>query len=128
MQLKIVNEHYHNAGFQEIEEIQVQYAQGKLTFAVDKSLAVAVANSKNMPGNYRAAMRFWFFVQMACMIGAIIAFFVIHWIAGVGLFITGLIIRSANNKSAGQNVIEVAKEDRVFLKYALATGLIEVRK
>lgn len=128
MQPKIVNEQYHNASFQEIEEIQEQYVQGKLTFAVDKSLAVAVASSKNMPGNYRVAMKFWFFIQVLCMIGAIIAFFVIHWIAGIGLFLTGLIIRSANNKSAGQNVIEVAKEDRVFLKYALAIGLIEVRK
>jgi hypothetical protein len=128
MQPKIVNEHYHNASFQEIEDIQAQYVQGKVTFAVDKKLAVVVANSKSMPGNYRAAMKFWFFVQMACMIGAIIAFFVVHWIAGVGLFLTGLVIRSANNKSAGQNVIEVAKENRVFLKYALAIGLIEVRK
>lgn len=128
MQSKIVNEHFHNASFQEIDEIKEKYAQGKLTFAVDKKLAVSVANSKSMPGNYRAAMKFWFLIQLACFIGAVIVFFTVHWIAGIGLFLTGLFVRSANNKSAAQNIIEVAKEDRVFLKYALAIGLIEIRE
>jgi hypothetical protein len=128
MQQRIVNEHFHNASFQEIDDIKDKYVQGKLTFAVDKKLAVSVANSKNMPGNYRAAMKFWFLIQLACFIGALIVFFTVHWIAGIGLFLTGLMIRSANNKSAGQHVIEVAKDDRVFLKYALAIGLIEIRE
>lgn len=128
MQPKIVNEHFHNASFQEIDAIKEKYAQGKLTFAVDKKLAVSVANSKSMPGNYRAAMKFWFLVQLACFIGAIIVFFTVHWIAGIGLFLMGLVVRSANNKSAAQNVIEVSKQDRVFLKYALAIGLIEIRE
>lgn len=128
MQPRIVNEHFHSASFQEIDDIKDKYVQGKLTFAVDKKLAVSVANSKNMPGNYRAAMKFWFLIQLACFIGAIIVFFTIHWIAGIGLFLAGLMVRSANNKSAGQHIIEVAKKDRVFLKYALAIGLIEIRE
>lgn len=128
MQAKIVNQQYFHATSEEIEQIRNDYIEGKVSFAVNKKQATSKATIDALPSNYRSAFRFWVIIQYLCVVGAIIAFFVVHWIAGIGIFITAFVINSANDKSAAQHAIEVAKDDIVFLRFALVSGLFEIKK
>lgn len=128
MQPKIVNQQYFHAKSEEIEQIRNDYIEGKVSFAVNKKQATSKATIDALPSNYRSAFRFWVIIQYLCVVGAIIAFFVVHWIAGIGIFITAFLINSANDKSAAQHAIEVAKDDIVFLRFALVSGLFEIKK
>jgi len=128
IQPNIVNQQYFRATSEEIEKIRNDYIEGKVSFTVNKKLSTSKATIEALPSNYRSAFRFWVIVQYLCVVGAIIAFFVIHWIAGIGIFLTAFVINSANDKSAAQHAIEVAKDDIVFLRFALVSGLFEIKK
>ena len=123
----IVNQHYFRATSEEIEKIRNDYIEGKVSLAVNKKLSTSKATIDALPSNYRSAFRFWVIIQYLCVVGAIIAFFVIHWIAGIGIFLTAFVINSANDKSAAQHAIETAKDDVVFLRFALVSGLFEIK-
>ena len=125
MQPKIVNQQYFHAKSEEIEQIRNDYIEGKVSFAVNKKLSTSKDTIDALPSNYRSAFRFWVIIQYLCVLGAIIVFFVVHWIAGIGIFITAFVINSANDKSAAQHAIEAAKDDIVFLRFALVSGLFE---
>lgn len=127
MQPRIVNQQYFHATSEEIEKIHNDYIEGKVFFAVNKKLSTSKATIDALPSNYRAAFRFWVIVQYSCIVGAIIAFFVIHWVAGIGIFLTAFVINSANDKSAAQHALEAAKDDLVFLRFALVSGLFEIK-
>jgi hypothetical protein len=127
IQPKIINQQYFHATSEEIEKIRNDYIEGKVSFTVNKKLSTSKATIEALPSNYRSAFRFWVIVQYLCVVGAIIAFFVIHWIAGIGIFLTAFVINSANDKSATQHAIETAKDDIVFLRFALVSGLFEIK-
>lgn len=127
MQPKIVNQQYFHAKSEEIEQIRNDYIEGKVSFAVNKKLSTSKDTIDALPSNYRSAFRFWVIIQYLCVLGAIIVFFVVHWIAGIGIFITAFVINSANDKSAAQHAIEAAKDDIVFLRFALVSGLFEIK-
>lgn len=127
IQPKIINQQYFHATAEEIDKIRKDYIEGKISFAVSKKLATSKATIDALPSNYRSAFRFWVIIQYLCVLGAIIAFFVVHWIAGIGIFITAFVVNSANDKSAAQHAMEVAKDDIVFLRFALMTGLFEIK-
>jgi len=127
IQPKIINQHYFRALPEEIDQIRNEYKEGKITFLINKKLASSKATIDAFPSNYRSAFRLWVIIQYVCIVGAIIAFFVVHWIAGLGIFLTAIVINIANDKSAVQHAKEIAKKDSEFLRFALMTGLFEIK-
>lgn len=127
IQPTVINQQYFRATSEEIEKIRNDYIEGKISFAVNKKLSTSRATIDALPPNYRSAFRFWVIIQYLCVAGAIIAFFVVHWIAGIGIFLSAFVVNSANDKSATQHALETAKADIVFLRFALMSGLFEIK-
>jgi hypothetical protein len=116
---------YHLMNFAEIDEIRKKVAGGKLVvFIKETDLFLYL---KQMKKKYRVCLKM---VQNFYFIGFPLSFLFIfiNWKISPILFILSIIIQTCNRKLARRFICNQCVEDRVFLKFALAVGLIKLEE
>jgi len=120
---EISNPEYHLMSFEEIDEIRKKVAAGKLVVIIKENELFLYLNQ--MRKKYRLCLKI---VQNFYFIGFPLSllFLFINWKISPILFILSLIVHTCNRKLAKKFIFNQCVEDRVFLKFALAVGLLKL--
>lgn len=122
---EIKNPQYHEMAFDEVDEIREKVASGKIELLIKETELFLYLNQMSKKHSFTLRM-----IQNAYIIGFISTFVIlfINWKLSPILFILSIIANSYNRKLARQYIYKECTEDRVFLKFALGVGLVELQK
>jgi len=122
---EIRNPEYDLMSFEEIDEIRKKVAAGKLVVIIKENELFLYLNQ--MRKKYRLCLKV---VQNSYFIGFPLSllFLFINWKISPILFILSIIVQICNRKLAKKFIFNQCVEDRVFLKFALAVGLLKLRE
>jgi hypothetical protein len=122
---EIKNPEYHNMSFDELDKIREGIKDGKLGVKIKQTQLMLYLNqmSKRHSLILRTAQNISI-ISFVC----ILVFIFINWKLSPLFFIIGVVSGMVVNRLANKYIFEECKEDKVFLKFALATGLVELNK
>jgi hypothetical protein len=122
---KISNPEFDLMSFGEIDKIREKVASRKLLLLIKKTELFLYLNQ--MKKKYRLCLKV---VQNFYLIGfpLSLVFIFINWKISPILFILSIIVQSCNRKLAKRFIFNQCVEDRVFLKFALAVGLVKLEE
>ncbi len=122
---EIKNPKYHEMSFGEVDKIREKVKSGELEVKIKQTQLMLYLNQMSKIHSFILRM-----TQNASIISFVfmIVFIFINWKL-VPLFFTIAIVSGVLvNKLANKYIFEECRDDRVFLKFALATGLVELSK
>lgn len=122
---QIKNHQYNEMSFEDIEKIRERLATGNQTLGVNKRQLLLYLNQ--MDKKYSTPVK-W--LQYYCLAGIAVSIFTlfINWMISPFIFISALVAGSYSRRLAGQYIFRQCQEDKVFLKFALAVGLVTLEK
>lgn len=116
---------YHDSSFDEIDKLRIGLNKGEFALAVNKLQSMLYLNQ--MKKSYSLALKLIFYINILSIIGVIIFLF-INWRYSIILFVIFITTAVLNNKLAIKFIIQQCLNDKVFLKFALAVGLVKIQK
>src|SRR4030042_2314595 len=118
----IVNEKYHQMSFSDIDIIRAKIASGEVGSVIKREQKMLYLNQ--LLPKYRFILKR---LQDASYVGLIgtIVFLFIHWKISVFLFPISIFAGIFVSKKALTYIAKNCMEDRGFLKFPLAVGLVE---
>jgi len=122
---RICNLEFDLMSFGEIDKIRDKVASGKLGLLIKETELFLYLNQ--MKKKYRLCLKV---VQNFYFIGfpLSLVFIFINWKISPILFVLSIIVQSCNRKLAKRFIFNQCVEDRVFLKFALAVGLVKLEE
>jgi len=122
---EIKNQKYHEMNFGEIDKIRDKIASGKTGLLVKETELFLYLNQINK--NYGSNLKMIQNVSMLGFLGTFIFLF-INWKLSPILFIVSIIAQVYSRKLAKEYIYKQCSEDRVFLRFALAVGLVRLQE
>lgn len=122
---EIKNQKYHEMSFSEIDAIREKLCSGEWGLYIKRTQSMLYLNQMAHKYSFRLKM-----VQNISIISLIatIVFLFINWKITPLLFIIGIASGVWVSKKSLEYIGKNCQEDRVFLKFALAVGLVELQK
>ena len=116
-------EKYHKMSFEEIDTIRTKIVSGEVGLLVNKLQSMAYLNQ--MFPKYSFTLKWLQNISIICFLGTFVVLF-INWRVAPVIFIVAVVMSVLVNRLAPKFIFQQCKEDRVFLKFALATGLAKI--
>lgn len=120
---EILNREVHDMNWVEIDEIRKKIISKEIYIAINQLELLASLNQMTKKHSFR--LKTIQNTQIIIFIAGFIFLF-INWKVAIVFFVAGYFSGSLLKKKAVNYIVEECEEDRVFLKYALATGLATV--
>jgi len=122
---KIVNEKYHRMSFSEIDIIRQKIISGELALIIKRQQNMLYLNQ--MLPKYRFVLKR---VQEFSILGfiGVVVFLFLNWKISALLLPISIVARIFVSKKAFAYIAKNCMEDRAFLKFALAAGLVETQE
>lgn len=122
---KISNPEFHLMSFEEIDKIREEVASGKLVLVIKENELFLYLNQ--MKKKFSLCLKM---IQNFYLIAFPLSFvfIFINWKISPILFILSIIAQTYNRKLAKKFIFNLCIEDRVFLKFALAAGLVKLEE
>ena len=122
---KIVNEKYHDMDFSDIDIIRNKIISGKIGLIIKRQQKMLYLNQ--MLPKYRLILKR---VQELSLLGLIatVVFIFINWRISIILFPVSIAAGIFVSKKGLTYIAKNCMEDRVFLKFALSVGLVEIQE
>lgn len=122
---KIVNEKYHDMAFSDIDIIRNKIISGEIGLIIKRQQKMLYLNQ--MLPKYRIILKR---VQDLSFLGLIatVIFLFLNWKVSVILFPVSIAAGIFVSKKGLTYIAKNCMEDRVFLKFALAVGLVEIQQ
>jgi len=122
---EIKNPEYHDISFGEVDKIRESIKGGKLGIKIKQTQLMLYLNQ--MSKKHSFILRIIQNVSIISFI-CVFVFIFINWKLSPIFFVIAVVFGFMVNKLANRYIFEECKEDRVFLKFALSTGLVELEK
>jgi len=122
---EIKNPEYHDISFGEADKIRESIKSGKLGIKIKQTQLMLYLNQ--MSKKHSFILRIIQNVSIISFI-CVFVFIFINWKLSPIFFVIAVVFGFMVNKLANRYIFEECKEDRVFLKFALSTGLVELEK
>jgi|SRR3989344_6789837 len=121
---EIQSEKYNNMDYEEIDKIREKIASGKIELLLNDAQLFLYLNQMNKGYSFKLRM-----IQNISVIGFVAMFIVLFldWRISPIIFIVAIISQIYSRKLAKQYIYKQCSEDRVFLKFALAVGLVRLK-
>lgn len=122
---EIKSPEYHSMSFEEVDKIRESIKKGKLAIKINQTQIMLYLNQMNKKHSFILRL-----VQNTSLISFICVpiFIFINWKLSPVFFVVAIVFGSFVNKLANKYIFEECKEDRVFLKFALATELVALEE
>lgn len=120
---EIKNSGYHEMDFEEIDEIRQNIKSGKSAIKIKQTQLMLYLNQ--MSKRHSFILKMMQNISIVSFVGMVIFIFV-NWKLVPLFFLTMIVSGVLVNKLANKYIFEECSGDRVFLKFALATGLVEL--
>lgn len=122
---KIINEKYNDMNFSDIDVIRQKIISGEVGLLINRQQTMLYLNQ--MLPKYRFILKR---VQDLSYLGLIatVIFLFINWKISVFLFPISIFAGIFVSKKALTYIAKNCMEDRAFLKFALAVGLVEIQE
>ncbi|OGM76135.1 hypothetical protein A2210_02900 [Candidatus Woesebacteria bacterium RIFOXYA1_FULL_40_18] len=122
---EIKNPKYHEMSFGEVDRIREKIKSGELGVNIKQTQLMLYLNQMSKKHSFILKM-----TQNASIISFVfmIVFIFVNWRLTLLFFIIAIVSGILVNKLANKYIFEECRDDRVFLKFALATGLVELKK
>lgn len=114
---------YHDISFEEVEKIRKQVAAGEKDLIIDQTQLLLYLNQ--LDSKYSSQLKLLSYTSIIAFIGCFIVLF-INWVLSPILFIVTILANKYSRKLANKYIWKQCAEDKVFLKFALAVGLVEL--
>jgi len=121
---KIVNENYHDMAFSDIDIIRNKIISGEVGLKIKRQQKLLYLNQ--MLPKYRIILKRVQDLSFLCLIAALIFLF-INWRVSVILLPVFISAGIFVSKKGLTYIAKNCMEDRAFLKFALAVGLVEIQ-
>jgi hypothetical protein len=121
---EIKNEHYHDMSFGDLDILRGKLADGSVSLDIKQSQLFLYLNNMNKWISF-ILKRAQEIQMLAIPVG--IVFLFINWKVSVILFICFIVSVFFLSHLANACVYHQCKNDRVFLKFALAVGFVKIR-
>ena len=108
------------------DEFVKAYKSGRITVAVNRSLALRSMESPYVAKRYKVAHHFWTWVWFLSIPTGIILWIFIKWWIGLAVIVVGFLLPRAIKQTDMEFVLEQALEDEVFYDYAIKAGLLKI--
>ena len=122
---QIRNPQYNEMSFEDIEKIREKLAAGEQTLGVTKHQLLLYLNQ--MDKKYSNPVKWLQFYSFAGIAISVVMLF-INWMTSPFLYASALVAGSYSRKLAGEYIFRQCQTDYVFLKFALAVGLVTLEK
>ena len=111
--------------FGEVDRIREKIKSGELGVNIKQTQLMLYLNQMSKKHSFILKM-----TQNASIISFVfmIVFIFVNWRLTLLFFIIAIVSGILVNKLANKYIFEECRDDRVFLKFALATGLVELKK
>ena len=122
---KIVNEKYHQMNFSDIDIIRKKIISGEIGLIIKRQQKMLYLNQ--MLPKYRLVLKR---VQDFSLLGfvGVVVFLFINWKISALLLPISIVAGVFVSKKALTYIAKNCMEDRAFLKFALAVGLVEIQE
>ena len=122
---KIVNEKYHQMNFSDIDIIRKKIISGEIGLIIKRQQKMLYLNQ--MLPKYRFVLKR---VQDFSFLGfvGVVVFLFINWKISALLLPISIVAGIFVSKKALRYIAKNCMEDRAFLKFALAVGLVEIQE
>lgn len=114
---------YHKMSFEKIDNIRTKIVSGEVDLLVNKLQSMAYLNQ--MFPKYSLTLKWLQNISIICFLGTFVVL-LINWRVAPIIFIVAVVMSVLVNKLAPRFIFQQCKEDRVFLKFALTTGLVKI--
>ena len=108
------------------QEFVLLWGQGGVNVHIDKNKATNLVDSAVVPKGERLAQSFWIYVMFSVFILGIVLMFTWGFWKGTLVFIFGMVMAPAIQKSATQAILRLALEDESFFYNAQHHGVLRV--
>ena len=120
---EIKNQEYHEMGFSEVDKIREQLKQGEKRLGIKENELMLYLN--HMFPKYSSRVKWTQNISFISLVAAFIFLF-INWKVSPFLFILAIATHFYSSSLAKKYIFAQCNEDRVFLKFALAVGLVKL--
>jgi len=122
---KIVNEKYHQMSFSDIDIIRKKIISGELALIIKRQQTMLYLNQ--MLPKYKFVLKRVQDVSFLGFVGVVVFLF-INWKISAFLLPISIVAGIFVSKKALTYIAKNCMEDRAFLKFALAVGLVEIQE
>jgi len=120
---KIKDTQYHEIDFKEVDDIRKKVSTNEIKFLINENELFLYMNQ--MGKKYKFLLSFIWLASSLFFVFTFVFLF-INWRISPALFIGFFVLHVYNRKLAKQIIYKLCSADKVFLKFALAVGLVKV--
>ena len=121
---EITTHQYHEMGLEQVEKVRQNVSSGKVGLFINETQLFLYLNQ--MEKKYSSQLKWIQNISIAGFIGTFVFIF-INWKISPVLFVISIVAQIISRSLARKYIFRQCTEDRVFLKFALAVGLVKLQ-